>query len=42
MVFVYIFEAKTEVWLEALTKGGARIAITGSPGSTQDETAATW
>ena len=33
-------EAKTGVWLEALTKGGARIAITGSPGSTQDETAA--
>lgn len=33
-------EAKTGVWLEALTKGGAKIAITGSPGSTQDETAA--
>ena len=33
-------EAKTGVWLEALTKGGAQIAITGSPGSTQDETAA--
>lgn len=33
-------EAKTGVWLEALTKGGAKVAITGSPGSTQDETAA--
>lgn len=33
-------EAKTGVWLEALTKGGAEIAITGSPGSTQDDTAA--
>ncbi|HAV0157987.1 TPA: adenosylhomocysteinase [Salmonella enterica] len=33
-------EAKTGVWVEALIKGGARIAITGSPGSTQDETAA--
>ena len=33
-------EAKTGVWLEALTKGGAEVAITGSPGSTQDETAA--
>lgn len=33
-------EAKTGVWIEALTKGGAKIAITGSPGSTQDETAA--
>ena len=33
-------EAKTGVWLEALTSGGAEIAITGSPGSTQDEVAA--
>ncbi len=33
-------EAKTGVWLEALTKGGANVVITGSPGSTQDETAA--
>ncbi|AEV35254.1 Adenosylhomocysteinase [Pseudovibrio sp. FO-BEG1] len=33
-------EAKTGVWMEALTKGGAKIALTGSPGSTQDETAA--
>lgn len=33
-------EAKTGVWLEALTKGGAKVVITGSPGSTQDETAA--
>ena len=33
-------EAKTAVWLEALTSGGAQIAITGSPGSTQDEVAA--
>ncbi|ABV88714.1 adenosylhomocysteinase [Shewanella pealeana] len=33
-------EAKTGVWLEALTKGGARVAITGSPGTTQDETVA--
>lgn len=33
-------EAKTGVWVEALTRGGAKIAVTGSPGSTQDETAA--
>ena len=33
-------EAKTAVWLEALTAGGAEIAITGSPGTTQDEVAA--
>ena len=33
-------EAKTAVWLEALTGGGAEIAITGSPGTTQDEVAA--
>ncbi|UTW59585.1 adenosylhomocysteinase [Kordiimonas sp. SCSIO 12603] len=33
-------EAKTGVWLEALRKGGADIAITGSPGTTQDDTAA--
>ncbi len=33
-------EAKTAVWLEALTAGGAHIAITGSPGTTQDDVAA--
>ena len=33
-------EAKTGVWLEALTGGGAEIAITGSPGTAQDEVAA--
>ena len=33
-------EAKTGVWLEALRSGGAEIAITGSPGTTQDEVAA--
>lgn len=33
-------EAKTGVWLETLMAGGASIAITGSPGSTQDDTAA--
>ncbi|MGI9288101.1 MAG: adenosylhomocysteinase [Pseudomonadales bacterium] len=33
-------EAKTGVWIEALTAGGAEIFITGSPGSTQDDTAA--
>jgi len=33
-------EAKTAVWLEALCAGGALIAITGSPGSTQNDTAA--
>jgi len=33
-------EAKSGVWIETLLAGGARIAITGSPGSTQDDTAA--
>ena len=33
-------EAKTGVWLETLQAGGAEIAITGSPGTTQDEVAA--
>lgn len=33
-------EAKTAVWLDVLKQGGAEIAITGSPGSTQDDTAA--
>jgi adenosylhomocysteinase len=33
-------EAKTGIWLEALIAGGAEIAITGSPGTTQDEVAA--
>lgn len=33
-------EAKTAVWLDALIAGGASIAITGSPGTTQDDTAA--
>ena len=33
-------EAKTGVWLEALSAGGAQIAITGSPGTTQDDVAA--
>ena len=33
-------EAKTGVWLEALASGGAHIAITGSPGTAQDEVAA--
>lgn len=33
-------EAKTAIWLEALIAGGATIHITGSPGSTQDDTAA--
>lgn len=33
-------EAKSAVWIETLIAGGARIAITGSPGSTQDDTAA--
>ena len=33
-------EAKTGIWIEALQAGGAQIAITGSPGSTQDEVAA--
>lgn len=34
-------EAKTGIWLEALLAGGANISITGSPGTTQDEVAAT-
>ncbi len=33
-------EAKSGVWIETLMAGGAAIAITGSPGSTQDDTAA--
>lgn len=33
-------EAKTGIWLETLTAGGAKISITGSPGTTQDEVAA--
>lgn len=33
-------EAKSAVWIETLMAGGAEIAITGSPGSTQDDTAA--
>lgn len=33
-------EAKTGVWVEALAAGGASIFLTGSPGSTQDDTAA--
>lgn len=33
-------EAKSGVWIETLIAGGAEIAITGSPGSTQDDTAA--
>ena len=33
-------EAKTGIWLDALLSGGADIAITGSPGTTQDEVAA--
>lgn len=33
-------EAKTGVWLDALTAGGAEIVITGSPGTTQDDVAA--
>lgn len=33
-------EAKTAVWLDVLKQGGADIAITGSPGSTQDNVAA--
>ena len=33
-------EAKTGVWIETLQAGGAEIAITGSPGTTQDEVAA--
>ena len=33
-------EAKSAVWAETLMAGGAQVAITGSPGSTQDDTAA--
>ena len=33
-------EAKSAVWIETLMAGGAEVAITGSPGSTQDDTAA--
>lgn len=33
-------EAKSGVWIETLMAGGAEVAITGSPGSTQDDTAA--
>ncbi|MGI9232936.1 MAG: adenosylhomocysteinase [Woeseiaceae bacterium] len=33
-------EAKSGVWIETLMAGGASVAITGSPGSTQDDTAA--
>ncbi len=33
-------EAKTAVWFDALVAGGARIVATGSPGTTQDDTAA--
>jgi adenosylhomocysteinase len=33
-------EAKSGVWIETLMAGGAEIAITGSPGTTQDDTAA--
>lgn len=33
-------EAKTGIWIETLKAGGAEIAITGSPGTTQDEVAA--
>lgn len=33
-------EAKSAVWIETLMAGGAEISITGSPGSTQDDTAA--
>ena len=33
-------EAKSAVWVETLMAGGAQVAITGSPGSTQDDTAA--
>jgi adenosylhomocysteinase len=33
-------EAKSGVWIETLMAGGAEISITGSPGSTQDDTAA--
>jgi adenosylhomocysteinase len=33
-------EAKSGVWIDTLMAGGADVAITGSPGSTQDDTAA--
>ncbi len=33
-------EAKSAVWIETLMAGGAEVAITGSPGTTQDDTAA--
>ena len=33
-------EAKSAVWIDALMAGGAKVSITGSPGSTQDDTAA--
>jgi adenosylhomocysteinase len=33
-------EAKSGVWIETLMAGGAEVAITGSPGTTQDDTAA--
>lgn len=33
-------EAKTGVWIETLAAGGAKVRITGSPGSTQDDVAA--
>ena len=33
-------EAKSGVWIETLMAGGAKVAITGSPGTTQDDTAA--
>ena len=33
-------EAKSAVWIEAMMAGGADVAITGSPGTTQDDTAA--
>ena len=33
-------EAKSAVWIETLIAGGASVAITGSPGTTQDDTAA--
>ena len=33
-------EAKTGVWIETLVAGGAKVQITGSPGSTQNDVAA--
>jgi len=33
-------EAKSGVWVETMMAGGAEVAITGNPGSTQDDTAA--